>query len=333
MICLMLPLQLYISEDVKCSSNSSLSNYLASISDARIRVAKLIGKSVLGPISMWIAFPTSDKVVPGGNWYDQVWDKNDFGGYKLIDEMISLSPCHNYDKIFLQIGAHLGAFPLVAAYRGCFGLAVEPIPAATNFARISALLNNWSEDQFLIINAAGSSQNGGFTWFDPKGISLSSDNETTFGKIRIPFVTVDAMNQKYGFRKKENQSRIAFVVIDVEGHEDEVLLGSQKLIEQRSVLVYQIEVWTQIPKRGIIKSYPGLQLLVKNGYHLYTLSTNTQMNFRICDSITNRLTELPRIFNQSCRQSALPTDRCLGEVFAMRSDLPPLRQWFSECPK
>lgn len=333
LICFVLCVQLFVREEMKCSSNSSLSLYLQSISDGRIRLAKLIGKSVLGPISMWIAFPTSDKVIPGGNWYDQVWEKNDFGGYQLIDEIISLSPCHNYDKIFLQIGAHLGAFPLVAAYRKCFALAVEPIPAATNFVRLSALLNNWSENEFVIINAAGSNENGGFTWFDPKGISLSSNNESTFGKVKIPFVTVDYLNEKYGYRNKQNQSDIAFVVIDVEGHEQEVLLGSQFLIQQRSVLVYQIEVWTQIPQRGLIKSYPGLQLLINNGYHLYTLSTNTQINFKICDSITNRLNELPQIFNQSCRKSSLPFDRCLGEVFAIRSDLPPLKQWFSECPK
>ena len=247
--------------------------------------------------------------------------------------MISLSPCDKYDKIFLQIGAHLCAFPLVAAYRGCFRIAVEPIPAATNFARISALLNNLSEEEFLVINAAGSNRNEGFTWFDPKGISLSSNNESTFGKVRIPFVTIDGINQKYGLTNKQNQSHIAFVMIDVEGYEQEVLLGSKYLIEQKSVLVYQIEVWTQIPEKGVIKSYPGLQLLVNNGYHLYTLSINTQINFKICDSITNRLNELPKIFNQSCRQSSLPQDQYLAEVFAIRSDFPLLRQWFSECPK
>ena len=318
---------------MKISSNRSLSNYLYNISDSRIRISKLIGKSVLGPISMWIAFPTSDKILPGANWYDQVCDKNDFGGYKLIDEIISLSPCHNYDKIFLQIGAHLGVFPLVAAYRGCHGIAVEPIPVATNFARLSGILNNWSEDQFSVINAAGSSHNGGFTWFDPKGITLSSNNESTIGKVRIPFATIDALNEIYGYRKGQKESRIAFIMIDVEGHEQEVLLGSEKLIKEKSVLVFQIEVWTQIPQRGVIHSYPGLQLLIDNGYQLYTLSDNSQMNLRICDSITNRLSQLPLLFNQSCQKSPIPTDRCLGEVFALRSDLPPLRKWFTDCPK
>ena len=76
----MLPFELFVEKEMEKCSNKSLNKYLETISDARIRVAKLIGKSVLGPISMWIAFPTSDKVIPGGNWYDQVWDKNDFGG-------------------------------------------------------------------------------------------------------------------------------------------------------------------------------------------------------------------------------------------------------------
>ena len=46
----------------------------------------------------------------------------------------------------------------------------------------------------MVINAAGSRQNGGYTWFDPAGISMSSNNDITKGKIRIPLVTVDAVN-------------------------------------------------------------------------------------------------------------------------------------------
>ena len=311
----------------------SFYDQLGKVSDSRVRISKLIGKSILGPISMWIAFPSTDKVLPGANWYDRVWDKYDLGGYKHVDEMISLSPCTNYDKIFLQIGAHLGAYPLVATYRKCFGLAVEPLPVATNFVRMSAALNNWSENEFRIINAAGSNQNGGYTWFNPAGISMPKINDTTEGKVRIPLITVDALNDQYGYREGRKESRIAFVMIDVEWYEQEVLLGSRKLIENQSVLVFQIEVWTSNPEKGLINSFPGLELFPQNGYRLYTTAQNAEMNFTSCDEVTNRLSELPRIFNQSCRHDKLPSNQCLGEVFAVRSDVPPLRQWFSSCPR
>ena len=333
MIFLIISWKVLLLRDLKGCSNSSLLPYLETASDSRVRLSKLIGETTLGRISMWIAFPSSNDVVPGAEWYNQVWEKNHFGGYEHVDAMISLSPCSNYDKIFLQVGAHLGVFPLVAAYRGCVGIGVEPIPAATHFARISAAVNNWNEDQFLMINAASSSRHGGFTWYDPKGIVLSADSANTAGKVQIPLVTVDAVNDQYGYSRQAKESRIAFVMIDVEGYEQDVLLGSKRLIEKKTVLVFQIEVWTQIASRGVVSSFPGLQLLVDNGYHLYTTTRNSQMNFTSCDPLTNRLPEIPTIFNESCRNSPLPADQCLAEVFALRSDIPPLRQWFVYCPK
>lgn len=282
---------------------------------------------------MWVAFPSNGSVVPGAEWYDQLWSKNDFGGYRHVDDMIALSPCKQHDKIFIQIGAHLGIFPLVAAYRGCQGVAVEPMPAASNFSRISALLNNWGPDKFLAINAVGSRTNGGFMWFDPRTISISKNDTDLTGKLRIPVTTLDAVNEKYGNIQGRDQSRISFVIIDVEGHEQDVLLGAEKLIQQQSVIVFEIEVWTNQPTTGPVTSFPGLELLVSNGYRLYTLTRNSEMAFNSCDELTNRLAELPKIFNQSCQQPAMPKGYCLGEVFAIRSGAPPLRQWLSSCPR
>lgn len=184
----------------------------------------------------------------------------------------------------------------------------------------------------MVINAAGSRQNGGYTWFDPAGISMSSNNDITKGKIRIPLVTVDAVNDQYGYRGGRKDSRIAFVIIDVEWYEQEVLLGSRKLIEQKSVLVFQVEVWTHTPDKGHRHFFPGLQLSLYHGYRLYTTSSNTKMDISPCEEVTDRLSELPKIFNQSCQLANLPADQCLGEIFALRSDFPPLRQWFSACP-
>lgn len=47
---------------------------------------------------------------------------------------MSLSRCKEHDKVFIQIGAHLGMFPLVATYRGCQDTSVEPIPAVSPHA-------------------------------------------------------------------------------------------------------------------------------------------------------------------------------------------------------
>jgi hypothetical protein len=86
-------------------------------------------------------------------------------------------------------------------------------------------------------------------------------------------------------------------------------------------------------KTGLVTSFPGLQLLIDNGYQLYTTTSNSEMGYKSCDELTNRLLDISKIFNQTCQLPALPKDHCLGEVFAIRRDVPPLRQWLSECRK
>jgi FkbM family methyltransferase len=320
-----------------CSNSLSLSpsllDNLETLPDSRVRLSKLIGKSRLGPISMWVAFPSSEEIVPGAAWYDQLWNKNKFGGYEYIDDIISVSPCENYDKIFIQIGAHLGIFPLVAAYRGCRAIAVEPMPAAINFTRISAKLNNWGEDKFIAINAVGSNKSGGFMLFDTRTMSVSENSANMKRKLPIPMITLDALNDNYGSTQGRSESSIKFVIVDVEGHEQEVLLGGKKLIEQRSVLVFEIEVWSVQPKTGLVRSFPGLELLVDNGYRLYTRTSNLNMGFKPCDELTNRLSEIPRIFNRTCQMPDYPKSRCLNEVFAIRNDVLPFHTWYSSCSR
>lgn len=315
------------------STKLELSDLLLKIPDSKLRLSKLKADSRLGVISMWVAFPSSDAIVPGTSWYDPLWNNYDISGFRNMDEMISLSPCRNNDKIFIQIGAHLGIYPLLAAYRGCRAIAVEPMPLAVTFTKISGILNGWNKDAFLPINAVGSHTSGGSLWFDPRTISISVENNSTEGKLRIPVTTLDELNEKYGYANSQTTSQISFVVIDVEGFEQDVLLGAKNLIEKRSVIAFEIEVWSAKPKFGPITRFPGLDLLAKNGYRLYTYAYNPSLDFKSCDEITDRLSELPGIMNHSCIVSGLSADTCLTEVFAIRSDYPPPRQWSSSCQK
>ncbi len=311
-----------------------LQNLLDKVPDARVRLSKLEGVAKLGPVSMWVAFPAEEKVVPGTAWYDRLWNTHKFDGYELIDDMISLSPCKNHDKIFVQVGAHLGTYPLLATYRGCQGIAVEGMPLAAKFIEISAEINNWKSNQFMVINAAGSDNPNGHVWFNPQTISISADISDTTGQVRIPLITLDSLNTQYGVNQISGKSRIQFVIIDVEGHEQKVLLGAKNLIEERSVIVFQIEVWTRYSKTGVVSEYPGLQLLVKNNYRLFTTTQNSAIGFKSCDELTNRIAELPIIFNETCYKSKLMDyGNCLGEVIAIRADFMPLRYWYSTCPK
>ena len=190
-----------------------------------------------------MAFPGPESTLPGTEWYENLWEKHNVPGFELIDQMIALSPCKNEDKTFVQIGAHLGIFPMVAGYRGCRAIAVEPILELTHYIKISARLQNWNEDKFLVINAAGSDRSNGTILFDPAQITIAHNTSDTSGKIQVPLTTLDEINRQHKEKQIIGHSPIAFVVIDVEGHEQEVLLGAKQLLSEQTVLVFMVEVW------------------------------------------------------------------------------------------
>ena len=168
--------------------------------------------------------------------------------------------------------------------------------------------------------------------FNVGKISVSKNNTNTTEEIRVPLTTLDAINDQYVKSGTFQQSQVAYVIIDVEGHEQEVLLGAKNLIMHRSVIGYQIEVWTSHEKRGTIKQFPGLQLLIDNGYRLFTLVQNPKLNVTACSELTNRLVELPSIFNETCVPFPIGR-RCLSEIWATRNDFPSMQHWFDDCPK
>lgn len=315
-------------------ANNELLNVMSSVSDGRIRLAKLERTLLLGPVSMWVAFPSEEKVVPGTSWYQTIWDKHDLDAVRFMDEMISLSPCQqNPDQIFIQIGAHLGIFPLFASYRGCRSIAVEAMPLATNFTKISALINGWNEPKFQAINAAVSHKDG-YVLFDTTKISISeSSNEEKLhpGIVRVPMLTIDTINQRYGRNLKTGKSDITFMVIDVEGHEQEALLGAKKLIESQSVRMFEIEVWSSHHGKGKILSFPGLELLAANGYKLYSVIRNDERQYAPCEDLSKRLDELTSLVEKYCQGLPLLAGDCLFEIFAVRSDLPPMKRWSTMC--
>lgn len=320
--------------DSRIPRDTALLAVMNTVSDGRIRLAKLERTSVLGPVSMWVAFPSEEKIVPGTSWYQTIWDKNDLDGVRFIDEILSISPCQQHpEQIFIQIGAHLGIFPLFAAYRGCRAIAVEGMPAASNFSKISALINGWEESRFRAINAAVSHKNG-YVLFDITKISMSlptDKNKGHPGLVRVPMLTMDSIDQQYGRNRVTGKSDIAFVVIDVEGFEQEVLLGAKKLIKHRSVQVFQIEVWTSLQGKGKVLSFPGLELLTANGYKLFSPVLSVDAKAYTCEDLTNRLDELPQLFERRCQHDKVADGNCLAEILAVRPDVPPLKRWATQC--
>ena len=217
-------------------------------------------------------------------------------------------------------------------YRGCRGIAVEPISEAKIFTRLSTMIIGWTQNEFVAVNTAVSNREDKYVWFDVGKITTSENNTDITDKVRVPLTTLDVINDQYVKSGRYQQSQVAYVIKDVEGYEQEVLLGAKNLIAQRSVIGYQIEVWTSHEKRSPVIEFPGLQLLIDNSYRLFTFVQNSKLNIRACSELTNHLVELPSIFNETCQ--VFNTGRkCLGEICATRNDFPSMQHCFDDCPK
>ena len=70
-----------------------------------------------------------------------------------LELLLDASPCHRRNSFFLNIGANLGLFTVLAAAKGCHAIAVEGFKAHKAFIDISRDLNGF--DITVIPAAAG----------------------------------------------------------------------------------------------------------------------------------------------------------------------------------
>ena len=85
-------------------SIKSIHNVLNTLSHYRLRLAKLDAKLKLYAILLWMVIPSSPDRFPGAQWYNALWERNEFDGTKELDYMMSLKPCKDYKDVFIQIG-------------------------------------------------------------------------------------------------------------------------------------------------------------------------------------------------------------------------------------
>jgi FkbM family methyltransferase len=148
---------------------------------------------------------------------------------------------------FIDVGASLGYYTILAARAGVSVHAFEPQPLLAEHLRRSVRLNTL-ESCVHVTQAAVSDQHGGVA-----DLFLAHDDETLIGvpsllrhewlsdrdPIRVPVVSLDEYSRERGL------TRIHLLKIDVEGAELLVLHGMRSLLEQRLIDVIVAEVWPE----------------------------------------------------------------------------------------
>ncbi len=144
--------------------------------------------------------------------------------------------------IVIDVGANVGVYTFSAARRvGSSGrvLAVEPFSACVSFLSETCRINNLS--WVKICAGAASDRNGTkqlslHTHSELNKVTLS-DTETATELNSSESVTCFSLDS---LAEQENLSHVDFIKIDVEGHEMQVLIGSEQILNQFfPIIIYE----------------------------------------------------------------------------------------------
>ena len=143
--------------------------------------------------------------------------------------------------VFVDIGANVGYYTLVAAMKGCRVVSVEPVPSTVAALWVNIRLNNlrsvelvpycaWHEDSTIHIQIPHRRYYGLASAFYGR--------ETRAVRIPVKCIRLDKVLDKY--------LEIKLIKIDVEGAEYEVLKGLEKVLPKTKFII--VELSRNVPK-------------------------------------------------------------------------------------
>ena len=145
------------------------------------------------------------------------------------------------DKVFLDVGAHVGTWALSYAKKCAHVVAIEA--NYQNYCRLVAgVALNELYDEVSCFHAAAGNQNGGHVMLnvgvgDWSGFGCSVENYPVNGETRperVPALRIDTLGL----------GNVGLVKIDVEGHEREVLRGLRRTLMKSGNPPILLECWS-----------------------------------------------------------------------------------------
>ena len=156
-----------------------------------------------------------------------------------LDELAALVT-HNLprDATIIDIGANIGLSTILLARLAGRVLAYEPSPPNVAYLRQNLKLNNISNVEVI---AAAISERAGMLRFHVAQFGAGSHvvaaghvASTTIPTVDVPAIPLD----------EQSLPTIAFIKIDAEGHEPDVLAGARELLERDRPLIYtEMNIW------------------------------------------------------------------------------------------
>jgi FkbM family methyltransferase len=147
---------------------------------------------------------------------------------------------------FIDIGANAGVYTVLAAgCGGARGIAVEPVPST--FDRLARQLRVNNLDAHVSARNLGIAEKSGVLYFttDSDTTNKIVGGDWSGPKTLLPVTTLDELAQEIP----------ALIKIDVEGHDEAVLLGGMKTLADEGLKAIIIEI-----------SRPSISILSRHGF-------------------------------------------------------------------
>lgn len=187
---------------------------------------------------------------------------------RLINSLIE------HVDIFIDIGANIGLFTMLARRAGKKVIAFEPLDQNLKFLYSNLYKNKFTDVEVYPI--ALSNEPGVATLYGASMMASMVENWGDAVKSARQIVAISTLDIILGGRLMESS---AFVKIDVEGHEFEVLLGAKKILENSENTTWLIEVGLgeHHPDNQNIKFLDTFNIFLSRGYKVYAVGKSISL--------------------------------------------------------
>lgn len=215
------------------------------------------------------------------------------GYYEKNEEVFTAGVLHGGDH-FIDVGANVGIFSLLAARQvGPFGrvFAFEPNPSAAALLRKSAVMN-WLHDRIIIqeIGIAEDAYTSNLTFSESSlGGGRIEREEIKSASGKTDAYLGESSTIETQIRSLDNifhyDVPIKLLKIDVEGLEDEVIRGANRLIENRCIDYIMIEAVREIAGDKWPDLLNTIRTLAENEYTLHSFADTSGLREVSIDDI------------------------------------------------
>ncbi len=166
--------------------------------------------------------------------------------------------------LFIDVGANIGSYSILAASLGAQIIAIEPAEDTFALLKENIDLNNFSDAKLICAAAVDYVGEIGFT----KGLDSVNQIDPD-GAVKVKTVTIDSLI---------GESIVSGMKIDVEGFELKVLQGAIKALREQRIKLLQLE-WNDASLTALgTDRQPVLTLLNQCGYEIYRADTNANLH-------------------------------------------------------